>query len=348
MPNIRIESDDHWHDLRNSHIGGSDVAGLFYEVEIPAERHGDPPTMTIQSITDPLPPGARPMACLSPYKTGYRLWLEKAGKLKPDFVDNERVDAGKFLEEGLAKWAVSKWPEAPLRKVRRYMTHPQIQGWGATLDYETVTGLRPVEFKNVDALIFKDQWGTPDDGVNTPPIHIMLQLQAQLGVSGKDEGDVIVCVGGNELKRATFKLHDETQIKIGKAIAEFWVSVALNKPPLAFADIDTASAFYRYGTPDHGVALNDPSFDVICRRILRLRRARARIETIENNLEGRIAAAMGALSGGAATKALTGGHRISWPVVVRPGQMYPAKWVDELTYRQGLRISEGKNGKRNR
>lgn len=345
MPSIKIESEDHWHDLRMQHVGGSDIASLFYEIEYPADD-GGPPVVEVQSITDPIRPGGRPLACLSPYKSGYRLWLEKAGKLKPEFIENERIDAGHFLEAALAAWAMKKWPDQPMRKVRRYITHPQITGWGATLDYETVTGLRPVEFKNVDFLVFRDQWGSPDDGINTPPLHIMLQLQAQLGVTGKSEGDIIACVGGNELKRATFSLHEPTQLKIAKAVAEFWTSVAVGKPPLAFADIETASDYHRFGNSNaSGVELSDPVFDDICRELIATRDAIKRHEAIRSNLEGRIAMAMGNLSAGATTRALTASYKIAWPVVVRPAQMYPAKWVDEITYRQGLRITPIKERK---
>jgi predicted phage-related endonuclease len=348
MAYIKIESEDHWRDLRMQHIGGSDVAALFYEVEIPGDGERGP-QVVIQSMTDPLPPGAMPLQCLSPYKSGYRLWLEKAGKIEPDAADNERTDAGTFLEAGLAQWAMKKWPDKPIRKVRRYMTHPRIQGWGATLDYETVKGLRPVEFKNVDALVFRDQWGTDraDGGIETPPLHIMLQLQAQLGVSGRTEGDIIACVGGNTLLRTTFKLHEPTQLKIAKAIAEFWRDIALDRAPVAFADAATASDLYRFGEKDVGVELADPIFNRYCRKLITLRRQRQRIENVESILAGRIEAAMGGLSSGRATKALTSEYAISWPVVERPGMMV-SKWIPDLVYRQGLRIKEIVNGKRNR
>lgn len=338
MGNIKIVDDDHWHAIRAEHVGGSEIASLFYEVELPTAA-GQPPVVEIMSMTDPMPEGARPLNCLSPYKSGYRLWLEKAGQLKPAMVEGERIDAGTFLESGLAAWAMKKWEDLRMRKVRRYMTHEIIGGWGSTLDYETITGLRPVEFKNVDGMIYRDQWAETDGAIDAPPLHINLQLQAQLGVSGRDEGEIIACVGGNELKRGTFKLHALTQEKIGKAIAQFWLSVRNGKPPLAFADIDTAAEFYRYGTKDRAVEIEDPVLDKLCGDYLLLKTDIDRKTKLSDMIAGRLAIAMGVLSEGAATRATTAGHSIVWPVVLRPAQMYPARWSDEITYRQGLRIT---------
>ena len=87
MTIITVRDEAHWHTLRAMHLGGSDVAALFG---------------------------------LSPYTSKWQLWMEKAGKLAPeDLSGNMAVQAGKFLEAGIANWAASKWGMT-ISKVEEY------------------------------------------------------------------------------------------------------------------------------------------------------------------------------------------------------------------------------------
>ena len=76
-----------------------------------------------------------------------------------------------------------------------HRTSSRIEGWGCTLDREIGDrGGGVLELKTVDWLVRKRDWG------EEPPPHILLQLQAQLGVTGREWGAVAALVGGNELR----------------------------------------------------------------------------------------------------------------------------------------------------
>jgi putative phage-type endonuclease len=113
MAIIQVRDQKHWHELRSQHIGGSDVAALFG---------------------------------LSPYSSRWQLWMEKAGKLPPeDISGNKAVQAGTFLESGIANWASHRW-SMDLGKVSDYYTVDDCPGMGASFDYITAGGA-PVEIK---------------------------------------------------------------------------------------------------------------------------------------------------------------------------------------------------------
>lgn len=104
MPNIQIESDEQWHELRRRNVGGSDIAALF---------------------------GA------SPYMTEFTLWAEKAGIVERQDEENSKMRLGKYLEQYIALelgrelgWTVERSKE--------YHLHPTVAGMGCTLDFDIV------------------------------------------------------------------------------------------------------------------------------------------------------------------------------------------------------------------
>ena len=132
---------------RRKFVGASEVGSLFYAVETEDGR------IVYPHMFEPLPPGAAILGCLSRHTTGYRLWHIKAGNVDADNLDEvERVQAGQHMEPAIAAWSAEKWPEwsGVLRKVRRYIEHPEITGFGASRDYELhAAGLPPVEINRI-------------------------------------------------------------------------------------------------------------------------------------------------------------------------------------------------------
>src|SRR5688500_15924076 len=111
MPtSLKFADEAEWLALRDMHIGGSDIASLFN-----IWRLADKSEVVLHVYEAP-PEGAEFVECLSPYTSSFRIWQEKSGRLKPDFAESERMQAGKFLEPALAAWAGSKWPDWKLRK----------------------------------------------------------------------------------------------------------------------------------------------------------------------------------------------------------------------------------------
>jgi putative phage-type endonuclease len=193
MSIITVRDDAHWHELRLRHIGGSDVAALFG---------------------------------MSKFSSKWQLWMEKAGKLPPeDLSDNNNVQAGKFLEIGIANWAASKWG-IPLTKVQEYHVFDDVVGMGATLDYVTDDG-HPVEIK-WSARGFG--WEYEADTITHAPDNYLLQCQHQLACYGGEYAWLIALID-NEPRRMKVPRNEEIIDAIKSACVEFWFSIAKNTPP---------------------------------------------------------------------------------------------------------------------
>lgn len=330
MGAIAVADEATWLSLREANVGGSEVASLFYRWQHPDG------TEAIHHLYDIPPKGSILLGCLSPHKTGYRLWQEKAGRLMPDNLSGvERVQAGTYLEPALAEWAGNKW-DWKLRKVRRYCTHEGVKGWGASLDYEVhEKGLPPVEFKNVDGLMFRDNWVAEGEEILMPPLHYVLQLQHQIGAVGAERGWIVACVGGNQLLRGSIERHDGTQAKIAEAIEHFWRGVESGVEPSWLADYETVAKEYAYVEKGLSKDLSgNLELPDLCTEFLDKKKVLAQLELDVDILKGRIATAVGE-----ASKASANGYRISWPVINREEKIVPERVQKALSYRGALTIT---------
>lgn len=322
---------EEWHRIRASRIGGSEVASLFHVWHLP---DGSEPILHI--FEKPTDDKALPLESLSPYMTGYRLYQEKRLGLPSDDLDEvERIQAGTFMEPAIAEWAKAKF-SWPIRKVRRYLDHPKISGWGASLDYEVAKGGDfgcPVEIKNVDYLMFRDHWQVEDGEIVGVPLHINLQIQAQIGAAEATHGFVVANVGGNKLWRGRIDRHEPTQQMLAEAIAAFWDATVA---PEWIADSETAKTIYASGVKDAMADLSgDNEAPMLARRFLRWKRHADMADKILSGLKGRLQAKMGEK-----TRAVGEGFTITWPAVHRAEKAVPAKIVPALDYRGGFTLKE--------
>jgi hypothetical protein len=198
-----IPSEAEWHDLRARHVGASQVAALF-------NAQAD-------------------------YQPGvYALWMDKAGRVPLPPVTIERARWGLLLEDAIAAGAAERegWKIHP----GRYASHES--GLGATLDRiieaptasdyaDGFVGPGCLELKNVDWL--QTRQGRAWAG--EPPMHVLLQLQAQLAATGFGWGAVAWLVGGNDLRILKFKARPNLQAEILRRVAAFWQSVRDDAPP---------------------------------------------------------------------------------------------------------------------
>lgn len=342
MPAIKVADEAHWLSLREAHIGGSDIASLFYEWVYPDGTIG-----VHHLFEQPTDPGARVINCVSSFKTGYRLWQEKAGRLKPDdFELNDHIQAGIHLEPAIAEWSRTKFGWK-VRKVKRYLEHDTIPFWGASLDYELADkGAAfgsPVEIKTADGFIFKEQWQVQDDEIIMPPLPYVLQIQHQIGAVGADKGWIVVCVGGNQLYRGFMDRHEPTQKRIGEAISAFDAALKSGVEPTWLADYETVAKQYADGTSGKSVDLSGA--DEIEDAIREFLEAKEKVDGFEADLttkKGRVAALITAADP-LATKGVTKFFQFSWPSITREEKMLPAKLQKGLVYRGGLTIKERKN-----
>lgn len=206
LPTPSAES---WHSLRAKNIGGSEVAALF---------------------------------SLSPYQTRFELWHVKSGNVPAPAPDDERVQAGNFMEPAIAAWASQKWG-VELRKFSGYVTHPTVAGMGCTPDYVNKDGSLIVQVKNVDGLEFykNPQWDSEGEVLTKAPMHILLQCQHEMACTGIKQGWLVVCVGGNRLLRMEIAQRPLTIAKLETEVAAFWRSISdgVEPKPVFQADADT-------------------------------------------------------------------------------------------------------------
>lgn len=334
MPNLQFNNEAEWLSIRDSHVGGSEVAALFNLWRDPSGSEA------VRHLFEAVPEGAELLGGLSPHMTGYRLYCQKAGKVMPDDLSEaERVRAGQFLEPAIASWAKDKW-KWKLNKSRVYTVHPEVKGWGASLDYfSQEPGQPPVDVKNVDALIFRDQWEITGGEIEKIPLHIVLQLQHQMGArgAGATESWVLACVGGNRLERGKVHRHEPTQKKIRDAITAFWGAVELGIEP---ADLDYATVSELYAFGDKGL----PPVDLVGhepanRAARRFYRWSAHLKRVEAHVD-RMKATIGNYMTGS-TKAVFDDLEASWPVTTRQAGTISYE-VSEKTYRMGLTVKPKK------
>lgn len=332
MPTIQITDEAHWLSVRDSFVGGSEVSALFNRWLLPS---GERVTM---HAYEEVPEGAVPLGCCSPYTTSHSLWLAKSGKVPPDFKETERMQAGTFLEPAIAAWAGEKWGWK-LRKVRRYHAHDQIEGWGASVDFEVHgPGMEPVEIKNIDFLIARDNWVIEGDEVIVPPLHIILQLQHYIGARGAAAGWVMACVGGNTLTRGRFDRHEPTIERIGEAVKYFWGGVRAGIPPNS-TPFEAVKEEFAYGTAVAEAEARDLTGDGeaarLARRFLRWKRHLEFVENGVDHIKGGLARKVGDVS-----KARGDGFKVTWPVIERAEKEIPARIQKAMTYRGGFTVTE--------
>ena len=199
---------DAWHAARARVVGASEVAALFG---------------------------------VSPHTSHWSLWQIKAGRVAaPDISGDNRVRWGLRLENVIADAVAEErgWTLLP----GGHRTSSRIEGWGCTLDREIGDrGGGVLELKTVDWLVRKRDWG------EEPPPHILLQLQAQLGVTGREWGAVAALVGGNELRIWEYQARPRIIAEIAKRVRAFWKSIRENRPPPVDGSpstADTLAALY--------------------------------------------------------------------------------------------------------
>jgi putative phage-type endonuclease len=212
---ISTETDEQWLELRQRDITSTEISALF--------------------------------GC-SPYMTPFELWQRKHKNIRLELDPNERMAWGLRLQDAIAQGLKEEhgWD---MRRINQYFRLPEHR-LGSSFDYrgktELLFGGFLVEIKNVDGLVFRNDWPNGE-----APLHIEIQLQHQLLVSGLDRGYIAALVGGNKMhlieRLADPKVHEQILARS----AEFWKSVDLNEEPSPdwVADSDFIMELYKRTAP---------------------------------------------------------------------------------------------------
>lgn len=151
----------------------------------------------------------------------------------PPFEETVRTKVGKRLETGIAEYFAEDngWK---IRPMTEYYQHVGLR-MGSSFDFaivspETGEDIAILEIKNVDSLVFKNDWLDGPDGIEAAP-HIELQGQQQMALSGIKKLYFGVLVGGNTPRLIERSLNESIVAKMKSKVAEFWTSIEENKPP---------------------------------------------------------------------------------------------------------------------
>lgn len=182
----------------------------------------------------------------NPWLTRFELWHRKKGNIAtPDFGGDERIEAGIRLEPVIIDWACDKWgyikQPTPVRldNGKGLGGHPD----QAATCPERGDGL--LEVKTADWLQAKG-WG------DEPPLHYQLQAMTYMGLAGAPWADIVMLVGGNELRRFQIAFRPKLFAEIERRTVAFWQSIAANEPPPAdySRDLGPLTELHRNGTDE--------------------------------------------------------------------------------------------------
>jgi putative phage-type endonuclease len=277
---------------------------------------------------------------LSPWKSAYALWAEKAHGV--DVVEEtERMKWGSALEPVIAN-AFEEWAQNNIAGFKRLndpgryeiQQHTQYPFITATLDREVIIygeGGREIgvlEIKTSDGR----NWREWEDA---PPLCYQVQVQHQMYVTGCKRGWLAVLIGGNDFRIFPQERNEAFILSLEKQLLHFWRQVETVTPPDVDGSDSTARAIKALHPLDSGVEIELPA-DVWADDLTELEylkseanNTQAKIAVIENRLKSVIADA---------SVARVGDWIISYKTQTRP-----AHTVSESTCRV-LRRTQRKDG----
>ena len=201
--------------------------------------------------------GASEIAALfdaSPWLTRFELYHRKRGTIAtPEFnavtngtPENERIYWGVKLEAAVIEAACERWGYVPLDTPHVLDNGKGLGGHPDRL--VTDNGEKVVlEVKTADWLQAK-KWG------DEPPLHYLLQNMAYQGLAGCVRGDMIVLVGGNDLRRFQYDFRPKLFANIEARVEAFWTDVHAGIEPRPDYGRDGATLIEALGEPTEEVA----------------------------------------------------------------------------------------------
>lgn len=181
-------------------------------------------------------------------------WMSVTGRNEA-MQDNQRLQGGRFLEEGIARW----WAfdsGATLLPSPGMVEHPRMPFMACTPDFLYLEKNKGgLEVKNRDRAAI-DDWSAG------PPLKEMTQLQLYLEACELEEGEFAVCFGGNKLHRYKV-VRDEVYLDAVCERLTEWYERHIVKdvaPPMTTGNDEERRAFLRLYPKDSGEikAIEDP------------------------------------------------------------------------------------------
>ncbi len=171
----------------------------------------------------------------SRWKTPYRLWTEKTGKIiVPDLSNVEAVEMGNRLEQFVADIFSDKTSKQVRRAPKMYR-HPEYPFLVANIDRLIVGGDELLECKTCSAYKL-EEWE------NKIPREYVLQVIWYLGITGRKRGWIACLIGGQKFDYKPIDFDQELfDLMVEKAL-KFWDMVKNDVPPMILPEDDTTLA----------------------------------------------------------------------------------------------------------
>ena len=163
---------------------------------------------------------------LSPYKTAYRLWLEKTGRANPENLSgNPNVQRGNRLEPLAREYFENRDEEILLPVCAEYTDWPILR---ASLDGLSSTGI-PYEFKAPTEKRFEE---LVSQGIESDTYNLYeSQVKAQCVVLGASEGKLAFYMEDERVYEFRICLTQEDKDAIINAAQQFWDCIQNDTPP---------------------------------------------------------------------------------------------------------------------
>jgi predicted phage-related endonuclease len=304
-------TEEQWLNLRKRNVNSTDTAALFN---------------------------------LSSYKTEFQLYHLMKGNIEDDFKENQRTIIGQEVESGIAAAfkRISGWDNEPLKD---YLEIPE-KRIGSSFDYKVKSGPFKdynLEIKNVDYLVFRDQWTYDSEGDGEAPPHIEVQVQHQCMVSGAPGAIILACVGGNDLKWIIRERDNDMIMGIDQRIKKFWHDVDNSIEPSPNYQGDVAALKQLYGSSSNPDEVYDAGADEEITALLsnyqdwgnEIKRLEAMRESVKAEVWSQI---------GEASKVIAHGYSISCGMT--KGSSPETMMVTEDMVGKEIELSKGRKGYR--
>ena len=171
----------------------------------------------------------------SRWKTPYRLWAEKTGKVKmPDLSNCEAVEMGNRLEQLVAE-IFSDRTGKQVRRAPKMYRHQKYPFLVANIDRLIVGGDELLECKTCSAYKL-EEWE------NKIPKEYVLQVIWYLGLTGRKRGWIACLIGGQKFDYKPIDFDAELfEMMLEKAL-KFWDMVQNQVPPVILPEDDSTLA----------------------------------------------------------------------------------------------------------
>lgn len=200
-----------WHAARQHGLGGSEIASVIG---------------------------------LSPYKSAYTLWHEKAGQTIPDQIDPKLAKWGHLLEDVIATWWKTEQPGRYARRTGmwRNREHPFMLAEPDRLIYPHARGGKPtgiLEIKTVHPSK-AHEWGPTGGGNDAIPPYYLAQVQWYLGTLGLESAYLAMIIGSVDYREYSISADQDSIEYLRAEAARFMQTVKEGTPP----PVDESSSTY--------------------------------------------------------------------------------------------------------